>query len=364
MPMPTQVTNYKCPSCGGPLHFDPETQKLKCDYCGTLYNNDEIEKYYEEKNNEAVEVSLAEQDHFDVLQWSDEEKQHLRAYSCPSCGAQLMCDENTAATACPYCGNPTVVPAQFAGTLKPDLIIPFKLKKEDAIAALNKFYHGKPFLPNVFTDQNHIEEIKGIYVPFWLYDGTANANVAYHATKTHVYTTANEQVTVTDHYRVRRAGTVAFQHVPADASSKMPDEFMDALEPFLDEDLVPFQLSYLPGYYADKYDVPIRDTDFRVEVRMRNTAYDEIRDSVNGGYSSVVPETQQLHLRKEDINYAFFPIWLLTTRWNDKNYMFTMNGQTGKMIGDDLPVDKMKFFLYFIGLTLLFALIMGLLFIR
>lgn len=25
-------------------------------------------------------------------------------------GAELICDESTAATSCPYCGNPTVVP--------------------------------------------------------------------------------------------------------------------------------------------------------------------------------------------------------------------------------------------------------------
>ena len=60
----------------------------------------------------------------------------MKAYSCPSCGAELICDASTAATFCPYCGNPTVVPGQFSGALKPDYVIPFKLSKEDAVAAL------------------------------------------------------------------------------------------------------------------------------------------------------------------------------------------------------------------------------------
>lgn len=361
--MPTQVTNYKCPACGGPLHFDSETQKLKCDYCGSLYETSEIEALYEGKNEAAVDASITTPDSFEVLQWTEEEKKHLRAYSCPSCGAELICDEHTAATSCPYCGNPTIVPSQFVGSLKPDLIIPFKLDKDDAVKRLKRFYQGKPLLPSVFTNQNHIEEIKGIYVPFWLYDGTAKANMAYHATKVSAYSTANENITVTDHFQVKRAGRVSFRHVPADASSKMPDEFMDALEPFDYKDLVDFQMSYLPGYLADKYDVSAEDNEERVETRMKNTAYSKIKETALG-YSTLVPEVEQLGLRQEDIYYAFFPIWMLTTRWNGKSYMFAMNGQTGKMIGDDLPIDNGKFFLYFIGITLLIGIILGLILIR
>ena len=62
----------------------------------------------------------------------------MRVYSCPSCGAQLICEETTAATSCPYCGNPTVIPEQFSGILKPDYILPFKLSKEDAVSALKR----------------------------------------------------------------------------------------------------------------------------------------------------------------------------------------------------------------------------------
>lgn len=352
--MASQVTNYKCIACGGPLHFDSDTQKLKCDYCGSLYTNEEIEQLYKEKNEAALQANQELLDSFDILHFTDEEMAHLHAYSCPSCGAQMMCDETTAATSCPYCGNNTVVPSQVSGALKPDYIIPFKLNKDDAVNRLRSFYRGKPFIPNVFTTQNHIEEIKGIYVPFWLYDGTAKANMSYRATKSHSYATANENITVVEHYHVRRGGSVTFRHVPADASIKMPDEYMDALEPFYSDDLVEFKMSYMPGYIADRYDVSIEENASRVETRMTNTAYQKIKETAVG-YTTLVPEVERLHLRKESVSYAFFPIWLLTTRWNGKSYMFAMNGQTGKMISDDLPVDNVKFFLWLIGLCLLFA---------
>ena len=84
----------------------------------------------------------------------------MRVYSCPSCGAQLICEETTAATSCPYCGNPTVIPEQFSGILKPDYILPFKLSKEDAVSALKQHYKGKLLLPKLFRDNNHIEELR------------------------------------------------------------------------------------------------------------------------------------------------------------------------------------------------------------
>ena len=104
--------------------------------------------------------------------WGDD-ADAMRAYSCPSCGAELICDETTAATSCPYCGNPTVVPGKFAGALKPEYVLPFKLAKEDAVKALKAHYKGKPFLPKAFSAENHVQEIKGVYVPFWMFDGEA-----------------------------------------------------------------------------------------------------------------------------------------------------------------------------------------------
>ncbi len=68
---------------------------------------------------------------------------HEESYTCPSCGAELICDETTAATSCPYCGNTTIVPGQLSGARKPDYIIPFKLSKEDAVAALKNHYKKK-----------------------------------------------------------------------------------------------------------------------------------------------------------------------------------------------------------------------------
>ena len=353
--MATQVTNYQCPACTGPLQFDAATGKLACQYCGSAYTPEEIEAFYAEKDAVATEnkekadekrdASKAEKvsggDEWDLSGLNDDwgaEAGNMRAYNCPSCCAELICDETTAVTSCPYCGNPTVVPGQFSGALKPDFVIPFKVKKEEAIAALKKHYEGRPFLPGAFKKENHLEEIKGVYVPFWLFDGEADCEAVYDCGRTHTYRSGSYDVIHTDHFEVLREGKVSFSRIPVDGSTKMPDDYMDSIEPFDYKDLKNFSTGYMPGYMADKYDVSAEACSKRADERAANTAESCLRGSVIN-YSSVLERHKNIKLRRGEVKYALLPVWLLSTRWNGQNWLFAMNGQTGKFVGK-LPVDK------------------------
>lgn len=216
--MASQVTNYKCPACTGPLHFVGASGKLECDYCGASYEVADIEKLYAEKEASAVAASekadaqaekrRKELEEMEAQGWDTSglnsdwgaEAEGMKAYSCPSCGAELICDATTAATSCPYCGNNTIVPGQFGGTMKPDHVIPFKLDKKAAVAALKKHYSKKFFLPRAFSSGNHLEEIQGIYVPFWLFDASAEADCRFHATRSHTHHEGDYRVTVIEHF--------------------------------------------------------------------------------------------------------------------------------------------------------------------
>ncbi|NCB32643.1 MAG: hypothetical protein EOM64_01960 [Erysipelotrichia bacterium] len=341
--MTRNVTNYKCPNCGGPLKFDAASQKLTCEYCKSSFTNDEVEQYYAVKNEEAAAAPA--QFTQEEMGWTDEEAAHLKAYSCPSCGAQIVCDDTTAATSCPYCSNPTIVPAQFAGALKPKYIIPFQLEKQQAMEKLKAFYQGKTLLPTAFKSDNHIEEIKGVYVPFWLYNGTIDADMAFHATRSRTYQEGDYQVTETSNYQAVRRGEVEFEKVPADASQKMSDKYMDALEPFDWTELQNFKMSYLPGYLADRYDVSDQEDEIRADSRMKNSTVALLSSTVIG-YESVVPERTYARRIAGEAVYALLPVWVLSTKYQDRQYLFTMNGQTGKMVGS-LPMDSRKFLFWF-----------------
>ena len=202
--MASQIANYQCPACTGPLRFDGASGKLVCDYCGSTFTVQEIEALNADKVEQAEQAGVqAQEKPQENWGWDDAgsdwgaDGQGMKAYNCPSCGAELICDATTAATSCPYCGNPTVVPVQFHGMLKPDYILPFKLNKEAAIAALKNYYKGKRLLPKAFADQNHIEEIKGVYVPFWLFDGQAVVDITFNATRSESHRQGNQRVPIT-----------------------------------------------------------------------------------------------------------------------------------------------------------------------
>ncbi len=355
--MGSQVTNYQCPSCTGPLRYGSSSGKLECEYCGSMFDVEEIEKLYLEKDEAAVvslQKSEQEESQWDTSYLSDdwgEDSEKLKVYNCPSCGAQLICDDTTAATSCPYCGNNTIVPGKFSGTLKPDYIIPFGLKKEDAVDRLKKFYKGKWLLPKEFTAQNHINEIKGVYIPFWLYDAIVNANLAYNATRSFTHREGDYRVTETDHYHVIRKGSVEYHYVPADGSKKMNNEYMDSIEPYDYKGLKPFSNAYLPGYLADKYDVSAKQNAKRADKRCTNTTKDIFaRDVV--GYDTLSLKNESINIQRGKVSYALFPVWILHTKWNEQDFLFMMNGQTGKFVGE-LPVSKQKYRMYFTLVTVL-----------
>ena len=359
--MATQITTYQCPACTGPLHFDGESGRLVCEYCGSTYAVAEIEALYAEKEAAAAEAAAkADAQAAETAQWEaatgcdwGADGAHMRAYSCPSCGAELICDDTTAATSCPYCGNPTVVPGQLAGALKPDFVIPFKLDREAAKKALKNHYRKNPFLPRVFTTANHIEEIKGIYVPFWLFDATVEADAQFHASNISTHVEGSYEVTTTMHYNVRRGGTAQFHNVPADASSKMPDDYMDSIEPFDFGELKPFSTAYLPGYLADKYDVDVASCGKRVDGRCKQTAEHLLQQDVRG-YSDVRRTGLKAQVQHGQVHYALLPVWILNTRWQNKKYLFAMNGQTGKLVGE-LPTSKARFWVITGLLTAVFS---------
>ena len=368
--MANQITNYQCPACTGPLHYVGASGKLECDYCGSKFTVQEIEALYREKDEAAAaaqqaaeaQAATAQQEAAEDSEWVGggenwADDPNIRIYNCPSCGAELILDSTTAATSCPYCGNPSIVPGQLSDMLKPDYVIPFKFSKEEAIAALKNYYRGKKLLPRAFSAQNHIEEIKGVYVPFWLFDGEADADMSFQGTRVHSVTQGDTLITTTDYYRVRRAGTISFEKIPVDASSKMPDAHMDAIEPYDYGELKPFSNAYLPGFMADKYDLAPESCYRRADERAENTAVDLVSQTVSG-YSSCVPEGRQVRIRRGRVSYALLPVWMLSTRWNGQNYLFAMNGQTGKLIGD-LPVSSGKALAWFAGLTLPLAALMA-----
>lgn len=348
------IQEYKCPCCGGAIEFDTSLQKMKCPFCDTEFEMETLASYDKELQGEQADDMKWESNAGE--EWQAGEADGLRSYVCHSCGGEITCDENTAATACPYCGNQVVMTGQLSGILKPNYVLPFKLDKKAAKEALKKHYEGKRLLPKVFKDENHIDEVKGVYVPFWLFDADADVNLRYRATKVRFWSDSDYDYTETSYFAVSRGGKIGFEKVPVDGSTKMPDDLMESIEPFDYSEMVDFQTAYLAGFLADKYDVDSEQSEARANERIKESAEDAFRKTVKG-YDTVTKEAGSVRLQNGKATYALLPVWLLNTTWNGENYLFAMNGQTGKMVGD-LPLDKAAYKKWLFGLTGLIGIVL------
>ena len=347
------IQDYKCPACGGAIQFDSNVQKMKCPYCDSEFDMQAVAE--RDVQLGAMQQDSMEWDTQAGQEWKEGETEGLRVYVCNSCGGEIVGDETLAATSCPYCDNPVVMKGQFAGALKPDLVIPFKKDKKAAIEGLKKHYEGKRLLPKVFKDENHIKEIKGVYVPFWLFDAEVQADVCYRATRVNRWSDSQYRYTETSYFAVNRAGMVAFDKVPVDGSTKMDDTLMESVEPFNINEAVDFQTAYLAGYLADKYDVTAEESILRANERIKASTEEAFRETVTG-FDTVTPEYTQISLTNGKAKYALYPVWILNTKWKGKQYTFAMNGQTGKVVGD-LPMDKGKYKRWLFGTAAIVAAI-------
>ncbi|MCR5833946.1 MAG: hypothetical protein K6G55_04770 [Selenomonadaceae bacterium] len=346
--MADSSVSYKCPNCGAPLSFLPGKKTVTCEYCSTEFEVSAIEELFRDKQDMAVHAAEAQEAKWETenagSEWSGDEAAALHAFTCSSCGAELVCDENTMATECVYCGNPTMIPKRFDGMLKPDFVIPFKKTKEDAVAALKEFYKGHMLLPSNFTANNRVEAIQPMYVPFWLFDSKITARAEFRAQKIRKHSHGDEIITETSHYNCRRSGTMSFEKIPVDGSKKMADDYMESIEPFDYSELTTFSAAYLTGYLADKYDVSAEESAPRADKRVEASAIDVLQSTVEG-FDTCSLKSSAIRKDVGKVEYAMVPVWILTTRYDDKPYTFMMNGQTGKVVGS-LPYDKTKAFLY------------------
>lgn len=347
------LQDFKCKYCGGRVIFDSATQNMKCQFCDSVFQLSDFQN--EEGETDAQSSESGDMGGFSMEgdSWGADETKGMNVYVCQSCGGEIIADETLGSSKCPYCDNNIVMKEQFKGDLKPELIIPFKLDKNAAKKKYLDHLNSKKFLPKVFKDQNHIDEIKGVYVPFWLYDASVDAHISYEATKEKNWSDNNYTYKETSYFDVKRDGGLSFDKIPADASSKMPDDLMESIEPYDIKGAVPFSTAYLAGYLADKYDVEADTYTEHIQERITSSTLSHFRETVKG-YDSVSIRHKNIRISKGETHYAMYPVWLLNTTWNGQKFTFAMNGQTGKFVGN-LPLDKGAYWKCFATLAAVFS---------
>ena len=341
----------KCPCCGGTLQFDDKTQNTVCPYCDSQFTAADLKAYTDElANTEQEDTSW---DESMVQAFTNEDKRGIKIYSCDSCGGEIIVEETTSSCTCPYCGNNLLVAKELSGDLKPNYVIPFKNDKEAVMESLKKFFKKKPLLPGSFSKENVIEEIKPLYVPFWLFDADVDGKVRFKGETTRRWSDANYDYKETKYYSIIRGGQIAFDHVPVDGSKKMEDQLMESIEPYNFDEAEEFNAAYLAGIAADRYDVSKDETFNRATVRFRDGTVQAFRGDISG-YENVTVQESTLQFSNTNACYALYPVWILNTKWKDKSFRFAINGQTGKTAGN-LPISVGKSFMFWAIFFVLFT---------
>ncbi len=315
--MSGKLSEQKCAACGAPLRFDPLSGRSVCDWCGSTYeisDEGELGAGGDRPDSAGPET--------------------LPVYNCESCGAEIVTGAADASVQCPYCGNNIVLTEQVSGGLTPDGLIPFRFDKKQLPDEVNKFYKDKKLMPKGFFTESTLEDAAGVYVPYWLFDTDLNGSLAYDCYKETERRDGDYIITDKAHYDVRRDVTMRFESVPVDASDRLDDKLMESVEPFDYSGLKPFDMSYLSGFFAERFDKGSDAVRGRAMDRMNESAFAISDNDARKGYSGSERKAGNFSPKNVNARYMLLPVYTFAVKWGEKKYDFAMNGQTGKVVGD------------------------------
>jgi len=358
------ATSYKCPNWAANLVFDANQQKLTCSHCGTALSPKDAVKEFSKLNSEAMSQENARdealkaddpgpsieirEDQEEIEESSGEDKAQYYSdddsiqFVCGNCGAAVITDKNTTATFCAFCGSPTIIQERLVDARKPDYIIPFAISRENAIRHFLKWCGSGRLTPVDFVDSKNIQKITGLYVPFWLL--SADVDIEMKATGIMQISFEDEGVAAevidSDYYSILRKGRITWKLVPYDSASHVEDELMRKISPLGYDKIVKFDMAYLSGFFADRYDVPWNKMERDLKNRIVKSIDRIFKDSTNQ-YAHVESVKDDSMIHPLRAKYAMIPVWFLTYRYAGKTYYFAMNGQTGKIAGE-YPISVLK----------------------
>lgn len=335
------VITYKCPNCGGGLQFDPGSQKYLCEYCMSVFTQEELDKLYPEEDD------------------GDGSFQEPVLCICPSCGAQIVTDETTAATFCYYCHNPVILSGRLEGSFRPDFVIPFRIDRKKAEEIFGQWISRKRLVPDGFYSKKQIDTMTGVYFPYWLYSCSIDGELDAQGTRLRVWDGAGMRYTETKVYDIRRRGSMDVDDVARSALKKANRQLVDGVLPYRMEEKREFSMGYLSGFMAENRDMEQQQFVQEVQAEVRDFALSGLQSQA-GEYSSLQVRRREVNVREEKWSYVLLPVWTLTykDKAEGKIYYFALNGQTGKISGQ-LPVDNRKLAVLFVSVFLpLFLLLL------
>ncbi|MBQ8522827.1 MAG: hypothetical protein IJ458_04140 [Clostridia bacterium] len=339
----------ECKSCGGRVEFSPKHKGLKCVNCGSIYSI----KYTQSISKRPVGSEISS---FDMQKW--QENNH--SYTCQNCGANIVLNKMDITSTCKYCNTNSLVPLEDLPGLKPEIIIPFKISKDDAKTEFNNRIKKRKFLPLNFKKNLPKADIGATYISSFTFEMlvTATYSGRLRISKT-VRDKDGRTRTVYEYRPISGNVRQQFDNLVVEASDKInQDEIMDIF-PYDFNESYDYDDDFVKGYNVGYYNQTVE----QAEIRAKHDAVNIIERQIHNKYSDPIESlTIKPVYLNINYNYALLPTYFVTFSYKNKSYINVMNGQTGK-IGGKVPRSGVKitlftlFIILAIGLPILFILL-------
>ena len=348
----------RCPKCGATdIKQRPGTDVLICLYCRNEWHGQRVEEEFGfgEGLDELSGTIIAS-----GAQTIEADAASLMTFKCTGCGAEVTVNTENAMTArCHWCRHVFGVNEQVANGAVPDALLPFHIKKDDAVARIRQFVDKRRlFALKEFKEQFTPENVVGVYLPYMIVDGKASADVAGRGEiKTREYTQGSGDKKKTyydaDVYQVQRHVDFTVDDLPLESSSERgnleigvnTNNIINTILPFDTKNAVKWNASYLSGYSSEKRDQDVEQLRPRLEDQLLSIARCQVEASVNRFDRGVRWEQEGLDVHGTRWVSMYLPVWLYSYHQPGRDggmlHYIAVNGRTGETMGS-VPVQQWK----------------------
>lgn len=334
------MQKYNCKNCGAELYWDSNANCLKCEYC---------EQEFQPSDFEAAEPQDSGDDSYNqepvmadkyAKTTDDSDSLELVIYKCSHCGAEVVTAKSTIATTCAYCGRAISITDKLVDNFRPNAVIPFLVDEKKAKEIYKTYIHSTFLISKSFGTESTLKKMKGVYVPFWLHSFENRTNASVYCENTTTSRRGNDRIVNHHMYNIIIDAKGTFSDIPTDALKNLDNALMDAIEPFDYSKLQEFNPAFMAGFYAEEYNEDESATLHRAASRAEQTMRSEITQNA-GMYAVKRIQHADSSLTNVNSKYAMLPVWLLNVEYHGKDYLYAINGETGKIAGT-LPISKKK----------------------
>jgi DNA-directed RNA polymerase subunit RPC12/RpoP len=292
-----------------------------------------------------------------------------RVFRCQNCGAEVEVDPKQLSYVCPFCESTYVVelPAEQVARQRPEFVIGFAVTPDQAAERFEKWIkQGSWIRPGDLRQAKVDERLRGVYLPFWSFSMLAqtrwDATIGEHWYRTETYTTVENGKTVTRTRQVQETEwwPLSGKHhryysgYLVSGSRGLPQTYADSIKPFQTAALKRYEPYFLAGWLAEQYSIERDAAEQICRQEFQRWVQQHVEEFLPGDTSRGLNcDTEFSHINSDLI---LLPIYLLTYRYNNKQYRFLINGQTGRTYGEK-PISWQRIALAVVAVLLVIAAI-------